>query len=174
MDVTQVELPKNLKEFFEKVVADRLFVLASSVSFYSALAIAPFLIILLSGAALIGLDVHNTIVQLSYSFSSEVGQVIQIIFNNVNEGVDLSSSSGLIAVVILLSTSSLVFLQLRYSMDQIYGYKPMELRTFWKTIVDKLFAMAVVLLASVFLIVSSSIPGLMRAFLEGHRSLLFF
>lgn len=158
------QLKKNsaakVRSFINKISEDNLFLLASSVSYYSALAIAPFLLILLGVASLIGEDIQLQVTNWAAGISPAVGKMMDIIFDNVEEGVNVGSLSGLIGLVILFWTSSLVFLQLRFSMDVIYGnlleHRP---KSIWVIISDKLFAMLVVFLAGIFLIIFSALPG---------------
>lgn len=157
----------RLKNLGDKIYEDNLFLLASSVSYYSALAIAPFLLILLGVASLIGGDIQERVIILSTEFSPEAGKMIQIIFNNVNEGVSVGSISGIIGIIVLLWTASLVFLQLRYAFDVIYGYhNPQASLSIGSAIKERLFAMMVVVLSGMFLIISSSLPGVVQFFLE--------
>lgn len=173
MELIKKDFTTRVKNFLTKVLDDNLFLLASSISFYSALAIAPFLLILLGVASLIGGDIQEKLVTLASEFSLEVGQMIQLIFSNVNDGLDLGSLSGLIGVFVLFSTSSLVFLQLRYSLDVIYGqHLSRGKKSIWVTLTDKLFAMFVVFVAGLFLIISSSLPGVVQ-FIFGENENLF-
>lgn len=175
MELVRKGLKDRARDLFTKILEDNLFLLSSSVSYYSALGIAPFLLILLGFASLIGSDVQDKIIRLTYNFSPEVGKLIELIFKNLNQGVDLGSISGILGVVILLSTASLVFLQIRYSLDVIYGHHQIySNKSIWETILEKLFAMFVVLLAGVFLIVSSSLPGLIRTFLIDDPRVVYY
>lgn len=175
MELIRKNFQTRLKDLGSKIWEDNLFLLSSSVSYYSALAIAPFMLILLGVASFIGSDVQEKIIKLTSDFSPEVGDLIVMIFNNVNEGLDVASLSGIVGVVILLYASSLVFLQIRYSLDVIYGHHQRYAnKSLWATILERLFAMFVVILAGVFLIVSSSLPGLVRAILGADKTLLFF
>lgn len=163
MELIRSSRLKKLSHFFVKIYDDNLFLLSSSISYYSAVAIAPFLLILLGVASIIGGDYQSKVTNLVSNFSPELGQMVALIFLNVNEGVDLGSISGLIGVMILFFTASLVFLQMRYAFNVIYGYHENIGRiTIWEQILEKLFAMFVVFIAGLFLIVSSSVPGIVR------------
>lgn len=175
MELIKKSFLTRFKNFADKVYEDNLFLLSSSVSYYSALAIAPFLLILLGVASLIGGDIQDKVINLSNEFSPEAGTMIQIIFNNVNEGVSVASLSGIIGIVILLWTASLVFLQLRYALDVIYGYhNPGAAISIWSAIKERLFAMMVVVLTGVFLIISSSLPGIVQFFLGTNENLFLY
>lgn len=158
MELRKKSFFSRIKILADKISHDNLFMLSSSISYYSALAMAPFALILLSVASFMGAGMQKDIVkQTKRTFSPEVGQMIKMVFENVNEGVNIGSVSGVIGGVILLSTASLVFLQFRYSFDVIYGYyDPKASKTVKEFLEEKIFAMffilagAVVFLASVF------------------------
>lgn len=165
MELIQKNLLTRIKDLVFKIIDDNLFLLSSSISYYSALAIAPFILILLSVSALIGTNIQSKLISLTHDFSPALGKMVQIIFNNVNQGVDLSSLSGLVGIVILFSTASLVFLQIRYGFDVIYGFhQERENTSIFAIIIERLFAMVVVFVAGLFMIISSSLPGLLRFF----------
>lgn len=155
---------RRLRYLVEKVFDDNLFLLSSSVSYYSALGIAPFLLIVLSGASLVGADTQTQIVTFATrSFSPQVGEMFLLIFENAKAGVDTGSLSGIIGSVILLFTASLVFSQLRYSFDVIYGYfNPDEYKPLREYIFDKLFAMIVVVGGAALLIISFFLASIVR------------
>ncbi len=164
----------RIRDFCLKVNSDNLFLLASSVSYYSAVALAPFLVIILAVASALGGDVQSRITAQAFDFSPELGRMVAIIFQNVHAGgghgsYDLGSTSGLVGLGVLLFVASVVFLQIRYAFDVIYGHH--ESRgsvSLWATLVEKLFAMLVVLVAGIFLIISSSLPGVLRLLFPGQ------
>lgn len=163
MELVRKNKLTRLKDLLFRIIEHNLFLLSSSISYYSAVAIAPFLMILLALASLIGGEVQSKVTNQAGTISPEFGQMVALIFQNVNKGVDLGSITGIIGVFVLLFTASLVFLQVRYGLDVIYGYHekrgPLNI---WSYILEKLFAMFVVFLAVIFLIVSSSLPGILR------------
>lgn len=175
MELIKKSLATRLKNLADKVFNDNLFLLSSSVSYYSALAIAPFLLILLAVASLIGEDIQNKVTKWASDFSPAVGKMMDIIFDNVQEGVNLGSLSGMIGLLVLFWTASLVFLQMRYAMDVIYGYhEGISYKSIWAMISEKLFAMLVVFLAGIFLIISSSLPGAVQFFFGDNDKLYFY
>lgn len=175
MELLRKSKTAKLKSFLLKVYNDNLFLLASSISYYSALAIAPFLLILLGVASFIGGDVRDRVIALAYDFSFGVGQMISLIFANVNEGVNVGSVSGLIGVGVLLFTASIVFMQMRFSLDVIYGIQEEDKNlSVWSIILERLFAMFAVIVAGLFIIVSSSLPGLVQLFGKEDENYLFY
>lgn len=175
MELLRKSKTARLKSFLLKVYEDNLFLLSSSISYYSALAIAPFLLILLGVASFLGGDVQDKVIALSYDFSFEVGQLISLIFANVNEGVNIGSISGLIGGGFLLFTASLVFMQMRFSLDLIYGIHEEDKNlSIWSIILERLFAMFAVVVAGIFIIVSSSLPGLVQLFGKQDENYVVF
>lgn len=156
MELIKKSLTSRLKTIANNISEHNLFLLSSSISYYSALALAPFMLILLGIASLLGQDKQELIVKhANATISPQMGSMINMIFQNVNEGVNIGSLSGIIGIFILLSTASLVFLQFRYSMDVIYGhYDPSARRSTWTIIKERLFSMVVVLIAAILFLVS--------------------
>jgi membrane protein len=152
-----------MKSILAKIEGDNLFLLASSTSYYSALAIAPFLMILLGVSSLVGSNIqHDIVEQATLTIAPEVGKMIELIFKNVNEGVSFASITGIIGVIVLLFTASTVFLQLRFSFDIIYGsmIHSERARPIWDIVKDRLFAMAIVIMTGVFFIFSFTLTAI--------------
>ncbi len=153
----------RIKNLATKIYDDNLFLLSSSVSYYSALGLAPFFLIVLYVATFIGESTQAKIVERAgIVFSPEVGDMIQLIFVNAKEGINIGSISGIIGALILLFTASLVFLQFRYALDVIYGfwspdvYKPVRTHL-W----ERIFAMLAVIMGAALLIGSFSLTAFM-------------
>lgn len=176
MQLIKKTLTTRAKNLTDKILDDNLFLLSSSVSYYSALGLAPFLLIILGVASILGQNIQSQIIeQASRTFSPQVGEMIKLIFLNVNKGVSIGSISGIIGLVVLLSTASMVFLQFRYAFDVIYGYfNPHVKRSVWEIVFERLFAMFVIVGGAVLLIISFSVatiaeylfgPGIDESFL---------
>lgn len=165
MKIRKDHLIVRSKDFFQKIRKDNLFLLSSSVSYYSAIAIAPFLLIILALSSLLGEESSQRIQSFSLSFSPEAGELVTMIFSNVKDEINLSSLSGLIGLLLLFVTSSVVFIQLRFSFDVIYGFQDLrQARSIWDEILEKFIAIFIVFISSFFLIVASSAPSLLKLF----------
>ena len=162
----------RVKNLATKIYDDNLFLLSSSVSYYSALGLAPFFLIVLYVATFIGETTQAKIVErANLVFSPEVGDMIQLIFQNAKEGINVGSISGIIGALVLLFTASLVFLQFRYAFDVIYGFwspevkKPVRMMIF-----ERLFAMVVVIMGAALLIGSFSLTAFMDEIFGDYKS----
>lgn len=172
MELTRKTYVTRAKNFASMVSQDNLFLLSSSISYYSALALAPFLLILLAVASLIGENMQNDIVkQISTAMSPQVGQMIGMIFANVNKIPNVGSVSGIIGALVLLSTASMVFMQFRYSFDVLYGYyNPKASKGIKRSIFEKLFAMFFVLMIAISFIASIVGSGIFMEYFGGEGS----
>jgi membrane protein len=162
MELVKKSFVSRHKPLINKVSEDNLFLLSSSIAYYSALALAPFALILLAVASFIGEASQKEIIkQASLMMSSQVGHMLEMVFSNVNEAVNLGSISGLIGLVVLLFTASLVFQQFRYSFDVIYGdHDPKSNEPLTSVIKDRIFAMFFVLMAAIVFIASLVASGI--------------
>jgi membrane protein len=164
MELVRKSFSAKLKSFATKIGDDNLFLLASSVSYYSALGLAPFLLILLAVASLLGANVQSDIIDYGYEhFSPQVGDMIQMVFANMQDGVNPGSLSGIIGLLTLLFTASLVFVQFRYAFDVIYGHYDFEYRkSTWQSVKERLFSMLVVACGAVLVVASIMVIPIMN------------
>lgn len=128
-------------------------------SYYSALGLAPFLLIVLALASFIGTDARFVIVEHARAtFSLEVSEIIRLVFVNAEEGLQFSSISGILGTLLIFFTASLVFTRFRYSFDVIYGFRTDEFkRTHLETFIDKFFAMVFVFCGALLLVASLAV-----------------
>lgn len=163
---------RALLSFIDKIFEDNLFLLSSSVSYYSALAIAPFLLIILWGASIVGANIQQKIVFFVFDFSPEISDIIKVIFENVNEGFQLGTLSGAIGAGAVLWSASLVFLQLRYSFDTIYQNKPQtQAFSILDYVKERIFAMVIVIISGLFLVASSFLPKVLKFIVGGNEKM---
>lgn len=139
-------LISNVGDFASKISEHNLFVLASSISYYTVLGLGPLMLILVAVASLMGTDIQQKAIEQASSLAPQISDVLQLVFNNLNERVNIGSLSGIIGLCTLLFTASVIFMQLRYSLDVIYGdYDPKASTSFWDSIKERIKLMFVVL-----------------------------
>lgn len=156
----------RIRDFVYLVLKHNIFFHSSAISYYTALAIAPFLLILLQVGSLLGNTLQAELVgQTYFIFGPEVGRITEMIFSNVNEEMNLASLSGVVGVGVLLFTASMVFLQLRFSLDTIYGYhNPNLSRSFKDVVKERLFSMGVVVFIALLFFLSLFISNIIKYF----------
>jgi membrane protein len=154
----------KIRDFIFLILKHNIFFHSSAMSYYAALAIAPFLLILLQVGALLGNEVQSELISQTYLvLGPQVGKVTEMIFSNVNEGINLASISGIIGGVTLLFTASIVFIQLRFSLDSIYGYyDPDQTRSLTEIAKERIFSMVIVILTAVLFFMSLFVSNIVK------------
>lgn len=154
----------KIRDFIFLILKHNIFFHSSAISYYAALAIAPFLLILLQVGALLGNRLQTELISQTYFIlGPEVGRITEMIFSNANEGINLASISGIVGGATLLFTASIVFIQLRFSLDTIYGYyDPDVSRSFTEVVKERIFSMVVVILTAVLFFLSLFISNIVK------------
>lgn len=154
----------NLKKFVFIILKHNIFFHSSAISYYAALSIAPFLLILLQIGALLGNKLQTELISQTYFvLGPEVGQITEMIFNNANEGINLASISGLIGGMTLLFTASIVFIQLRFTLDNIYGHYDADIsRSFLEVVKERILSMVIVILTAILFFLSLFVSNIVR------------
>jgi membrane protein len=159
----------SMKELGATMGRHNLFVLASSISYYAVLGLAPTLLILVALASMLGEEVQQAAIDQAENLAPEASASLDLVFSNLNEQINLSSISGVIGVLSLLFTSSLIFMQFRYAMDVIYGdYDPHASKSFYQIIKERVFLMLMVILMSGIFLISLFVKPIFHFFLGDH------
>lgn len=139
---------KKIVNLVERMDKHEVFVTAPALAYATALALAPFILILLSLLSFLGLDFHRRLSnELTTSFGGEVGAAVGEILNNAEKHPHLSSLSGFVGLFILFFSASIVISQLRIALDKINEYKAdLENYTFLNFLQSKFWAIGLILL----------------------------
>lgn len=142
---TQI-IKENLKKFVDDVDKHDIFTLSGSIAYTTALAIAPFLLILLSVASLLGPDLQEKLyVNLASSIGEKAGQTILDIVQNTRKNSSFSGWSGLIGFFILVISASAIFAQLRVALNKINEHKAAKDKSgLWLFMQDRFLSMGLV------------------------------
>lgn len=111
-------IKSRFMDFFNAVGNDRVFTLGGSIAYTVALALAPFVIILLAFASLLGQGFQNRMYdQMTKLLGPEAGKAVQMVVENADNSQSLTTISGLVGLVVLAISASAVFGQLRSALD---------------------------------------------------------
>lgn len=163
-------LSRNFNEFLSDIDRHNIFIFSSALAYTTALALAPFVLMLLSFSSFLSAELQSKLYeQLVSSFGSQVGKTIQIIIEKNSEAPKTSGFSGIIGVLVLAFSASVIFYQLRLALDRINEYKPKESQSgVWSFLKDRLFSIGLVFGFAFLSIVSLMISiGLNLAFGPG-------
>jgi len=166
------------KDFFsslsDRFVRTETTTLASSLAFYSALSLAPLLILFISLSSRLNPTIQQSFyTQVELAAGPSGAQAVKLIIENAKERPDLASISGLIGVLTLLLSASLIFGELKSAFNKIFECKPPPpdhgtwKHTIWSFIQSRVFhiglALGCIFIMIASLLVSSVISGAFSA-----------
>lgn len=155
----------------DKVSEDSIFDMAAALSYYTALSLAPLLILMITFVSMMGEGFKaELITQIHSLVGKQAAQAISLIVENADQRENLRGIAGLFGLLTLLFSAGAIFGQLRTSLDKIFDVEPAQIAvgqkpSFWSSsksfLLQKVFNMGMVLtfvfISIVSLIVSSGI-----------------
>ena len=137
---------KRLTQLSRDITDHETFLHAGSLAYTTALALAPFMIILLSVAALLGQDFQNTIyAQLKELLGHQAGGAVEIVVEHADTSRRVSGVSGAIGFAVLAVSASAIFSQLRAALDKIDGHQGDQTEsTAWALLREKFLSVGLV------------------------------
>lgn len=150
-----------LKQTVTEFIADDAMNLGAALAFYTALSLAPLVLIMITVAGLVLTpdQQQQMIQQVQTTVGSRAGETI----NGIVESASQNKSGGQIAAIIsfatLLFSASAVFAQLQYSMNRIWGVEPKPGGGVWTWIRKRLLSLAMIATIGFLLLVSMVISA---------------
>ena len=143
---------KTLRDFARGAANHDLLTLSAALSFYTALSIAPLLLILLVLVGNLGVDVKPTILPaLEGYLGTEASAVFRSIIENTKKHAEVTSLAGWLGVLMLLFSASSVFAQLQFSLNVIWHGRERALMGLWEWIQHRLLSAAMVIVVAFFM-----------------------
>jgi membrane protein len=151
-----------LKDSIWNFVDDDIFTMAAALSFYSALSIAPILTMLLFIAGRIGPVTEDRITnQVQIHLGEHASDAIQLIIENANRQPSIRNITGIISIGVIVFTSTLVFVQLQWAMNRIWGVAAKPEVGIWPWLRSRLLSIGMIFSVGFLLLVSMVISSLM-------------
>lgn len=153
-----MQLKQKLSNFLDNLGKHEVFVLAGSLAYTTGLALAPFVLILLSAASLLG-DANRQKVFESFSVAAgaQASASIEMIVENADKHPSETGLSGIIGFVVLLVSASAIFSQLRFALNKVNEHRATAAESGVLAFVkEKLFSVGL-LLGFIFLAIASLI-----------------
>ncbi|QLY24665.1 YihY/virulence factor BrkB family protein [Bdellovibrio sp. KM01] len=169
------------KNFFNKMGRDDIFEMSASLSFYTALSLAPLLVLMLTFVALINDSFREEILrQIQYLFGTQSSDILREIVKNVEKQPEVRDTAGILGLITLIFSAGAIFGEMRMSLNKIFevkiDYKKLESETFiqsiWTFMKTKLFNMGMVLTFVFISIVSLVVSSILSMYLKGAEALL--
>lgn len=176
MNIHNVYKTITNKNFLKKLANDDILEMAASLSFYTALSLAPLLILLLTLIAFIDASVRDSLLSQAHSWLGEKGsQLVRDIAINVSQNPTTRDRAGAIGLLTLMASAGAIFEHLRHSLNRIFEAKNKDsgteknspVRMVIKAIRSKLFNIGMVLLFVLFSMGSLIVSSFFTMYLEG-------
>lgn len=163
-----------IKSFFARFVKDQTTTYAASVAFYTALSLAPLLILFVTLTSTMTSGFQEAFeIQVQELVGSDAAKAVSLIINNAKERPDLASLSGFFGALTLLLSASLIFGELRDAMNRIFKTPAPEIENenVWQVVKGLLrdrilhagFALSFVFIMIVSLILSSILTATFKS-----------
>lgn len=140
------ELKKRFSSALSNSNKHDIFVMASSLAYTTALALAPFMLIILSFASLLSPDLQQNIYEgLTTAVGDKIASTILAMIENADQNPKLSGLSGVIGISVLAVSASAIFTNLKIALDKINEHAfTQDSGGFWTFVKGKLFSMGLV------------------------------
>lgn len=167
-----------MKSLFARFVRDQTTTYAASVAFYTSLSLAPILILFITLTSTMSPGFQDAFqYQVLALVGPDAAEAVRLIISNAKERPDLASWSGVVGILTLLLSASLIFGELREAMNRIFQtYTPAKddetFFDFAKTFIrDRLFHIGMALSFVFIMIVSLIFSSLLAATFQTDTTL---
>lgn len=118
---------KFIRLFFMKFSKDDTTTLAASLAFYTALSLAPLVILFVTISSQFSLELqHSFVSEAEIVVGEEAAATFNMIIESAKTRPDLTSIASLVGIVTLLLSSSMIFGELRSALNRIFDVAPHE------------------------------------------------
>lgn len=148
---------------------------ASSLAFYTALSLAPLLVLFLIVSSQLSSELQETFLsEIKSLMGGEAATAISLIIQNAKSRPDLTSFSGIISIATLLLSASLIFGELRAALNSIFNEtvvpEPMSfIKASLLFLKARIFQMGLVL-GFLFIIIVSLVASTVISSAIGHQT----
>jgi len=164
------------KRFIARISQHELLILSASLAYTTALALAPFLIIVLAILTFLPLDLrHQLVHQLATLLGSEAGDALTMIITEAKKESHLTGFAGALSALVLAVSASAIFRQIRIALDKVQEHKTnLSQPSGWKTfLTQEVFSIGLVFGFIFLLITSLVITTAIAATFRGSTGLLW-
>jgi membrane protein len=163
------------KQFLAKIEKHEILLLSGSFAYTTALALAPFLIIMLSVLSFLGPQSQAAVIeQMTHLLGSQAGEALKIIADNAQREARFSGLSGILSFLIILISASAMFSQMRTALDKVNEYQPTQGHSGFRGFArEKILSVGLVLGFIFLLIVSLFVTTGLSALLQGEETVLW-
>lgn len=143
------------KRALSDFIDDDAMTLGAALAFYTALAMAPLLLCLVTIAGLAGAQFERELTaKVSAVVGSKAAEAVAMIMDSADSRPDLRSVSGIVGIVTLLVGASGTFAQLQYAMNRIWDVEARPGQGIWGWVRKRFLSAGMVVAVGFILLVS--------------------
>ncbi|MDZ7848967.1 MAG: YihY/virulence factor BrkB family protein [Owenweeksia sp.] len=153
---------------------DNCFSYSAALSFYTLFSVAPIIFISIYVASIFASDVNfqqEVISQFRTFMGPEGAEGVSLLLDNLNQQ-DQSTFQLIVGIVVLIVTSTNIFVQIQNGFNAIYRVRPKKSKNFIKLIVDRAISLGMIVSLGFLLIIALVVDAAI-VFLKGHLEQLF-
>ncbi|MEZ0392227.1 MAG: YihY/virulence factor BrkB family protein [Pseudobdellovibrionaceae bacterium] len=110
-----------ISSFFDRFQKDHTTTLASSLAYYTALSLAPLVILFVTLSSKLGSDLQSAFLsQVQGVVGADAAKTFEIVIQNAKERPDLATASGIFGALTLLLSASLIFGEMKEALNLIF------------------------------------------------------
>ncbi len=114
---------EKIQNFINQADEHEIFVMAAALAYATALALAPFTLIILALISFLNVNLQARFsYEMEQSLGVEAGAAVTAIIQNAGQHPKIASLSGLAGFVVLIISASIVFTQLQIALNKINNY----------------------------------------------------
>lgn len=160
---------RMIKDAIWKFFEDDVFTLAGAVSFFTALSLAPLIVILIGVAGFFGDQIHTKLIgEIKSLLGEQAGNAIDVVVQHAAEQKIAGGISALVGLLTLLFSATGVFVQLQKSMNRIWGIEPEPGREIKEFFMKRLLSLGMILGVGFLLLVSLAVSAVLSALASGE------
>lgn len=169
------------KKFFIPLIQNLskhdIFTLAAALAFYTALSLAPLLIIVVYLIGTLGFEAQNDLLERSQEIMGpQASKMIEVIITNIHNEASVNSAAGVFAMAFLFFSASGAIMQLQFSINTIWETKSDRSAKgeIWAWLKKRLFSLLFVLVFAAFVFASIIGSAVINFILQGSGDVLAF
>jgi membrane protein len=145
---------------------------AAALAFYTALSLAPLLVIMLYIGGLIGPEAQDRLVQQVVRLvGRNTGEIVRQVVDNVSTERQAGTISFVLGAATLLVSASGLFAQLHSSLNKIWGVRAKKGHGWFAWLRQRAFALGMVGSAGLLMLASTVVSAALRIMFVGERML---
>lgn len=174
-------MKEKVQQFFTKFQEDEIFTRSAALSYYSTLALAPLIIIMMIVLGLLNFDFQIELIEtVNRTIGKKAGEILTSAIEAASAKAFTLSLSGIVSFILLSISASIIFRELQTTLNKIFEIQVPEeeapqgfLITVKSIVTDRALAVFMVFV-SIIIIMLSIIASILVNYFKGKAEIWYF